>query len=685
MPRSLSPFARLWTALPLAALLAGPFAAAALAATPKTTALEGALTSLGGGPVADGVYPLTFAIYAAETGGSPVWSEGPLNVTTKNGQFSYLLGSKTPLDAATLSLAGAWFGVQVAADPELARRPLAATAYALRAAVAEALDCSGCLKAGALDAAVLQPYAKSTDLSAYAKAVDLSGYAKTSDLADYVKAAALAPVAASGSYKDLKDAPKLAPVATSGAYGDLANAPILPKLGATCGTGLVLRGLKADGSYDCIALPSATLPADGLSDVSNGLLTDKYLESVSSGKTPIAVPDGLPAGVSDSLNVPDWGLAQSLTVSVDLANSDITKVRITLYDPSGGSYKLYDQGGIGTALKGSWPSPDKTLSGDLTAWVGKNPKGLWSINVADLAGTNVTDGALNTWSITAGTVSSKKVTSNGMFIAAGGLKLPVAATHPVTCDGSQIGYVYVNTAEKAMYVCNGQDWFPLALAVSGSQNAPALHCKDLKAKMPTAPSGQYWIDPDGGATDNAYQAYCDMSSQGGGWTLVSRMTNGCMTDMNAAKGTLTSPSQQSCAKLSDAAINQLRAASGSDGIFWGWHEGNQYPLPASGRFLKIINGTFDASNSQGGLQQQCSCSAAGPWSGTYEAHSTMAGVYNHSSGGWQCVTVGQTGCTSDTAFTSGLFLYQHALHQAGTFPADSHGVAGGSNGWLFVR
>ncbi len=207
-------------------------------------------------------------------------------------------------------------------------------------------------------------------------------------------------------------------------------------------------------------------------------------------------------------------------------------------------------------------------------------------------------------------------------------------------------------------------------------------CRDAYAAGART-NGMYAINPDGAG---AFSAYCNQTDQGGGWTLVARMTNGCMTDMRTATGTLTSPSQSGCAKLSDAKINSIRLNATSEGTFWGYQDNASYQLPATGRFLKIVTGDFNASDTQPGLTQQCSCVPGGPFSATYDAHSTMAGVYNHGgSTGWRCVTSGQDGCSASTVYASGLFLYQHALHQAGTFPSNSHGVAGGSNGWLYVR
>ena len=53
-----------------------------------------------------------------------------------------------------------------------------------------------------------------------------------------------------------------------------------------------------------------------------------------------------------------------------------------------------------------------------------------------------------------------------------------------------------------------------------SKVSSALNCKDLKQKAPSLVSGVYWIDPDVGSHGNAFQAFCDQQTDGGGWTLV---------------------------------------------------------------------------------------------------------------------------------------------------------------------
>jgi len=51
-------------------------------------------------------------------------------------------------------------------------------------------------------------------------------------------------------------------------------------------------------------------------------------------------------------------------------------------------------------------------------------------------------------------------------------------------------------------------------------NFSAPSCLYIKENNPDSADGVYWLDPDGGARINAFQAFCDMTYRDGGWTLV---------------------------------------------------------------------------------------------------------------------------------------------------------------------
>lgn len=65
-----------------------------------------------------------------------------------------------------------------------------------------------------------------------------------------------------------------------------------------------------------------------------------------------------------------------------------------------------------------------------------------------------------------------------------------------------------------------------------AQSLAAKSCKEIKGGYSDSVDGVYWLDFDGGNTDNAVEAYCDMTTDGGGWTFVAFLTDDKRMDDN---------------------------------------------------------------------------------------------------------------------------------------------------------
>ncbi|MSQ85077.1 MAG: hypothetical protein EXR77_19750 [Myxococcales bacterium] len=54
----------------------------------------------------------------------------------------------------------------------------------------------------------------------------------------------------------------------------------------------------------------------------------------------------------------------------------------------------------------------------------------------------------------------------------------------------------------------------------GQQTNPAQSCKQLLTVAPASKDGEYWLDPDGLGNAVPFKGLCDMTTDGGGWSLV---------------------------------------------------------------------------------------------------------------------------------------------------------------------
>lgn len=103
--------------------------------------------------------------------------------------------------------------------------------------------------------------------------------------------------------------------------------------------------------------------------------------------------------------------------------------------------------------------------------------------------------------------SSPNQVANGITIQTG---------HTITVSTGRVFYsgkINFSGTGRLQLVGTGK-WMP------GPAIASLKSCKEILDFYPMSPSGQYTIDPDGIGTLPNTSCYCDMTTDGGGWTLV---------------------------------------------------------------------------------------------------------------------------------------------------------------------
>ncbi len=459
----------------------------AFAAVPSTLTIEGALLTPSGGPASDGDYPLTMRVRGP--GDAVLLEEGPETVKVVGGRFTWQVG-KSGKTAALAQDAASWLGgatglklaIQVGSDPELATVPLSSVLSALRAGVAESVQCSGCIAAGHLAV----NYAGSTTKGGPAADVNCTGCVSVAelafdadlDLAGNSLKAKNATFTGDVASKNLTAQGITGQTVTAAAFiGDGSKLTGLALPAGNCPKGQAVTGIASDGKLVCAAI-SAALPPDGLDDVSGGALSNEFQDVFSGPTKNVPIPDNTGADAVSTITVPDVGLVKDLKIQVKLSNTDLAAVSMVLLPPDDKAkgILLCDPCGEVDAkvFDVTYPKPTAPKSGDLGKYIGASPKGTWTLKVKDAAfcvpqkvgnkdicNLNAgTDGVILDWSITIDTASSSKVQVKGDLIVQGGISSSsglLIGSANAKCEAALYGRLRMGDPD-GLEICNGVEW-----------------------------------------------------------------------------------------------------------------------------------------------------------------------------------------------------------------------------------
>ena len=101
-----------------------------------------------------------------------------------------------------------------------------------------------------------------------------------------------------------------------------------------------------------------------------------------------------------------------------------------------------------------------------------------------------------------------------------GLNNGILVDSNLICNSSNEGQMKYNSTSSSINFCDGSNWVIVKQSFRKS-------CKEILDNGQSIGNGYYYIDPDGINFGNSeFEVYCDMTTDGGGWTQIAKFSSG---------------------------------------------------------------------------------------------------------------------------------------------------------------